>query len=143
HCRTRAEGYQEVVDWSRISRAAAAVRIPVCGNGGITCHADLARMRRETGARLAMVGRAALGDPWIFSGAHVTRAAAASFLVEYFDRLTGLGATPRGALGCVKQLVRYWTAGDLFGAGEERAEAIQRFLREPDPEVLLRFLRTK
>src|SRR6185436_12988849 len=132
HCRTRAEGYQESVDWGRIARAAAAVRIPVCGNGGIRSHGDLERMRRETGARLAMVGRAALGDPWIFSGRAVSEAEAAAFLVEYFDRLCASGATPRGALGCMKQLVRYWTAGDLFGRGDARTEAIQQFLRESD-----------
>jgi tRNA-dihydrouridine synthase len=143
HCRTRAEGYQESVDWSRIARAAAAVSIPVCGNGGIGSHRDLERMRHETGSRFAMIGRAALGDPWIFSGRRVSAAEAASFLVEYFDGLMAVGVTDRGALGCLKQLVRYWTAGDLFGTGETRIAEIQRFMRETDPHVLLNWLRAR
>jgi tRNA-dihydrouridine synthase len=141
HCRTRAERYCDEVDWSRIARAAGAVRIPVCGNGGILSHADLERMRRETGARYAMVGRAALGDPWIFSGRAVSSAEAAGFLLEYCDRLTAAGVPAAVAIGCVKQLVRFWTAGDLFGAGVERNAGIQRFLWEADPAVLVAWLR--
>jgi tRNA-dihydrouridine synthase len=137
HCRTRAEGYQESVDWRRIARAASAVRIPVCGNGGILRHSDLERMRRETGAELAMVGRAALGDPWIFSGARVSAADAAAFLVDYFEGLVADGASERGALGGVKQLVRHWTAGDLFGTGAERESAIAGFLRADDPRATM------
>jgi tRNA-dihydrouridine synthase len=141
HCRTRSEKYCDEVDWSRIARAASAVRIPVCGNGGIGSHADLERMRRETGARYAMVGRAALGDPWIFSGAAVGASDAAAFLAEYHDRLTAVGLAPSVAIGCVKQLVRFWTAGDLFGAGAARAEGIRRFLLETDGEKLVAWLR--
>ncbi|MBM3978124.1 MAG: tRNA-dihydrouridine synthase family protein, partial [Planctomycetes bacterium] len=96
HCRTRAELYQDEVDWGRIARAVAAVRIPVCGNGSVRTRADLERMRRETGAAFAMVGRAALGDPWVFGPRRATRAEAARFLLDYFERLIELGASPRG-----------------------------------------------
>ncbi len=137
HCRTRAEGYQEVVDWSRLARAAASVSIPVCGNGGVRVHADLERLRRETGCRYAMVGRAALGDPWIFSGTRVEAADAARFLLEYAEAL-GASGTCRasGAAGRVKQLLQFWTAGELLGG--QRGE----WLREADPERLLERLRT-
>lgn len=111
HCRTRAEGYCEEVDWSRIARAVGAVSIPVCGNGGVEVHADLERMRRETGCALVMVGRAALGDPWVFSGRRVDRAEALGFLVEYHDRMVAEGAPVHGAVGRVKQLLRTWRAG--------------------------------
>jgi nifR3 family TIM-barrel protein len=141
HCRTRAERFADEVDWTRIARAVAAVRIPVCGNGGIRSHADLHRMRRETGARFAMVGRAALGNPWIFGGAPVTAAEAAAFLVEYHDRLVATGLTPAGALGCVKQLVRFWTAGDLFGSGPAREDSIRAALCETGTSGLLARLR--
>ncbi len=131
HCRTRAEGYQPQVDWTRIARAVAAVAIPVCGNGGILAHADLARMRRETGARYAMVGRAACGDPWIFSGAPASAADAARFLLDYAATLADLGASPRGVAGRVKQLLVHWTAGGLTADGREG------WLRETDPGRLL------
>jgi tRNA-dihydrouridine synthase C len=141
HCRTRAERFCDEVDWSRIARAVSAVRVPVCGNGGIASRDDLHRMRRETGARYAMVGRAALGDPWIFSGVSVNAADAAAFLVDYFDGLVSLGLGPTTALGCLKQLVRFWTAGDLFGSGGLREVGIRRFLLEKNHAAALASLR--
>jgi hypothetical protein len=90
-----------------------------------------------------MVGRAALGDPWIFSGASVPASDAAAFLLEYHDGMSAEGTTARGAIGCVKQLVRYWTAGDLFGTGDRRTAAIGAFVRESDPAVLLAWLRVR
>jgi tRNA-dihydrouridine synthase C len=134
HCRTRAEAYQDEVDWTRLARAALAVSIPVCGNGGVNAHADLERLRRETGCQLAMVGRAACGDPWIFRGVRVTSADAARFLADYADTLKSLGASTKGAAGRVKQLLVHWTAGGLTGA-DEASRAL--WLREADPARLL------
>lgn len=129
HCRTRAEGYCEQVDWNRIARAVSAVSIPVCGNGGIARHADFEHMRRETGASFAMVGRGALADPWIFSGRCVDAGEAARFLVEYVDALRGTGgASLGGAVARVKQLLHFWTAGGLVD-GDRAA-----WLGERDPE---------
>lgn len=133
HCRTRAEAYCAEVDWERIARAVRAVSIPVCGNGGIGSRADFERMRNETGCRFVMVGRAALADPWIFSGARVDASEAARFLVEYAERLIATGgAGLRGAAGRVKQLLGYWTAGDLVHNGDRAS-----WLRESEPERLL------
>src|SRR5258706_388161 len=138
HCRTRAEGYQEAVDWGRLARAAASVSIPVCGNGGVRVHADLERLRRETGCRYAMVRRAALGDPWIFSGIEVDAAQAAQFLLEYAEALSAsAGVRPHGAAGRVKQLLQFWTAGALLGS--ERRE----WLRETEPARLFVRLRAQ
>ena len=131
HCRTRAEHYTPSVDWTRIARAVAAVDIPVCGNGGVGTHDDLERMRQETGCTYVMVGQAALGDPWIFSGRQASSAEAARFLLDYAAALRGRrSAGPRGAAGRVKQLLRHWTAGDL--ASEDRSS----WLSAPHPEGL-------
>ncbi len=136
HCRTRKEAYCESVDWSRIARAVRAVSIPVCGNGSVIVHADLERMRRETGAQYAMVGRGALADPWVFSGRAATRQEAAEFLLEYADVLRERhGAKLSGRAARIKQLLRYWTAADLLGA--ERTS----WLRESDPARLFERLR--
>ena len=122
HCRTREEHYCDEVDWTRIARAVAAVEIPVCGNGGVLTHADLERMRRETGCAYVMVGRAALGDPWIFSGVTVAREEAARFLVEYAELLRSRhGTAPRGRAGRVKQLLRHWVAGGLVPDDERES----------------------
>lgn len=118
HCRTRSEGYRDTADWERLRRAVAAVSIPVCGNGGVGTHADLARLRAETGCTYVMVGRAALGDPWIFSGREVGREEAAEFLLEYAAQLElRRGTRPAGR---IKQLLQHWTAGGLVANEEER-----------------------
>jgi tRNA-dihydrouridine synthase C len=117
HCRTRVEAYRDTADWERLRRAVAVVSIPVCGNGGVAGHADLARLRSETGCTYVMVGRAALGDPWIFGGRTVGRVEAARFLLEYAERLRAHhGASARMVAGRVKQLLHYWTAGSLCDA---------------------------
>ncbi len=113
HCRTRKEAYRDTANWDRLRRAVAAVSIPVCGNGGVEGHADLARLRAETGCAFVMVGRAAMADPWIFSGRKVGRSEAAAFLLEYTTRLQQDGANIKTRGGRVKQLLRYWTAGGL------------------------------
>ncbi len=113
HCRTRAEGYADTADWERLRRAVDAVDIPVCGNGGVDRHEDLARVRDETGCAYAMVGRGAMADPWIFSGREVDALEAARFLQEYAEQMERNGA-PRAALaGRLKQLLRHWRAGGL------------------------------
>lgn len=133
HCRTRAEFYSEAVEWERIARAVQAVSIPVCGNGGIAVHADLERMRAETGCRYVMVGQAALGDPWIFSGTPVSMADAAEFLIEYAELLAArAGKRPVRVAGRLKQLLTRWVAGGLVAPGDR-----QSWITERDPERLL------
>src|SRR5467141_3894920 len=66
HGRTRAQGYAGAADWNVIGEVAAAVPIPVIGNGDLATAADVAKRRRETGIAGAMIGRAAMSTPWIF-----------------------------------------------------------------------------
>jgi tRNA-dihydrouridine synthase B len=66
HGRTRAQGYAGAADWNVIAEVAAAVPIPVIGNGDLTSAMDVAKRRRETGIAGAMIGRAAMSAPWIF-----------------------------------------------------------------------------
>ena len=66
HGRTRAQGYSGGADWSVIGEVAAAIPIPVIGNGDLASSADVAKRRRETKIAGAMIGRAAMSTPWIF-----------------------------------------------------------------------------
>ncbi|MDR3229236.1 MAG: tRNA dihydrouridine synthase DusB [Puniceicoccales bacterium] len=66
HGRTKVQGYGGVADWDAIARVVAAVRVPVVGNGDIRDGATAAQRLRESGVAGLMVGRAALGNPWLF-----------------------------------------------------------------------------
>ena len=66
HGRTRAQGYAGEADWEVIDAVARAVKIPVIGNGDITCGADVLRRRQETAVSGVMIGRAAMQNPWVF-----------------------------------------------------------------------------
>lgn len=66
HGRTRERMYMPPADWNAIKEVKNAVRIPVTGNGDVFSPEDAKRMYEETGVDFIMVGRAALGRPWIF-----------------------------------------------------------------------------
>lgn len=67
HGRTREQMYAPPVDWEIIRRVKEAVDIPVIGNGDVTSAAQAAALYEQTGCDLVMVGRGALGAPWLFA----------------------------------------------------------------------------
>jgi nifR3 family TIM-barrel protein len=68
HGRTRAQGYGGHANWEAIAEIKAAVSIPVIGNGDIKTPKDKDQMLAQTGCDAVMIGRAAIGNPWIFCG---------------------------------------------------------------------------
>lgn len=66
HGRTREQFYSGNANWSVIAKVKRAVDIPVIGNGDVVDAESALRMMDETGCDFVMVGRGALGNPWIF-----------------------------------------------------------------------------
>lgn len=67
HGRTRAQMYAPPVDLEAIAQVKANIQIPVIGNGDIFTPEDAKKMYDSTGCDFIMIGRGAMGNPWIFS----------------------------------------------------------------------------
>lgn len=65
HARTRAQGYSGHADWNIIKEVKQSVKIPVIGNGDIKTPIDAKKMLDMTKCDAVMIGRSALGNPWI------------------------------------------------------------------------------
>lgn len=66
HGRTRTQLYSGKADLAIIGEVKASVSVPVVGNGDIRCAADALTMRKQTGCDGVMVGRGAVGNPFVF-----------------------------------------------------------------------------
>jgi nifR3 family TIM-barrel protein len=67
HARTKDQGYTGQADWDAIAEIKQNVSIPVIGNGDVTKISDIEKMKTHTNCDGVMIGRGAIGNPWIFS----------------------------------------------------------------------------
>ena len=68
HARTKEQGHQGEVDLAALGEIKQTLTVPVIGNGGIQCVDDIKNMQNQTDCDGVMIGRAAIYNPWIFSG---------------------------------------------------------------------------
>ncbi|WP_027482235.1 tRNA dihydrouridine synthase [Deinococcus pimensis] len=101
HGRTAAQRYTGEADWEAVARVAASVRVPVVGSGDVVSAADV-HARRTLGVAGVMVGRGAVGNPWLFREAaggegagHADRVAGALRHARLFLDFYGPGASLR------------------------------------------------
>lgn len=69
HGRTRQQQYAGQADYAAIARVREKLSIPVIANGDVFAPEDAPRILRETGCAGLMIGRGAMGNPWLFRGA--------------------------------------------------------------------------
>jgi nifR3 family TIM-barrel protein len=67
HARTRQQKFGGRADWDHVARLVARLEIPVIGNGDVRDGAGYAELVRHTGCHAVMVGRGAVGAPWLFA----------------------------------------------------------------------------
>lgn len=66
HARTRKQGYSGEANWKIIKKVKESVNIPVIGNGDVISPEKALEMLETTGCDAVMIGRACIGNPWIF-----------------------------------------------------------------------------
>ncbi len=132
HGRTRDQMYAPPVDWDCIRDVKQAVRVPVIGNGDVTSAQSAAALYEHSGCDLVMVGRGALGAPWIFSQieAYLTheRLLPPPPLAKRLDilcRQVALAASLKGERCALLQARKHasWYMRELRGAAVFRGEA--------------------
>jgi nifR3 family TIM-barrel protein len=143
HPRTRAQGYAGEADWSVIADLRRHVRSMILiGNGDVKAPVDAVRMRETTGCDLVMIGRGALGNPWIFrqlEGGPPPDAEERCHVVlgHFRAHVTFVG----NALAAVRSFRKHlsWYSHGLRGAAAFRAEVNQLIQPEQVELTVRRF----
>ncbi len=110
HPRTASQGFSGRSDWSVIAEVKAALKIPVIGNGDVETPDDVSAMIDSTGCDAVMIGRSALGNPWIFRNALRLRAGEGTELANPEEK----DAAHRGAPGVLCGAVRRGDGGEVL-----------------------------
>ena len=151
HPRTRAQGYAGKADWRVIAhiKQRFGTAFAVLGNGDVHSPTDAARMQAQTACDFVMVGRAALGNPWVFrellGGPPPTPAERCQVAWQHFEaHATWLGNTEAAVRSFRKQWA-YYSHG-LEGASAFRAAVFRitepRALRQATEAFFMQARRT-
>ncbi|HXX32792.1 MAG TPA: tRNA dihydrouridine synthase DusB [Myxococcaceae bacterium] len=141
HPRTRAQGYAGEADWSVIADLVRRRRrMAILGNGDVKTPADARRMLEATGCDLVMIGRGALGNPWIFrqlrGGAEPTPAERRDVVLGHLRAHVVFVGEPLAAVRSFRKHLG-WYAHGLRGAAGFRAE-VNRLAALDDVEEAVR-----
>ncbi|MBI9048337.1 MAG: tRNA-dihydrouridine synthase family protein [Anaerolineaceae bacterium] len=136
HARTRVQQYGGKADWDSIASLVDAVTIPVIGNGDIQHSNQITELISYTGCNAVMIGRAAIGNPWIFQkekqeqisnqDRYLTMKDHLDLMVEYYEH--------RGIILFRKHLKKYLSIPDIS------KESIQKAFTFTNPDQLAQYL---
>jgi tRNA-dihydrouridine synthase len=139
HGRTRNQFYKGAADWRAIAAVRAAISIPLVANGDCASLADAREMLAQSGADAVMIGRAAIGRPWLvgeigagLSGAEDWRAPGPAekqrAALSHFDHLIAAFGPDKGVRHARKHLAAYadFAAADGCGLGPQQRAALTR-----------------
>ena len=130
HPRTRAQLFTGIAPWEVIASVVAAVAIPVIGNGDVRDRDGARRMLAETGCAAVMIGRGALGAPWVFCAEPPDRKARARIIRRHVDLMLA-HLPPHLALIQMKKHLAWYSSG-LPGSAPVR----QSIFGQTDPDAV-------
>ena len=152
HGRTRQQFYKGRADWAAIRAVRERVTIPLVANGDCASPQDAAEMLRQSGADAAMIGRAAVGRPWLVGDvahylshaverpalpAHVRLAAA----LEHYETLLSAFGVAQGLRHARKHLAAYVEYSCRLAGAPVDVEARLRIVTSDDPAAVRAMLR--
>lgn len=116
HARTRRQEYSGVADWDAIADIKSRLSIPVIGNGDVVSLDKARHMIKMTGCDAVMIGRAAIGNPWVFCGRakdNVDRAELVNIIQEHISGMEDLYGPKIGVTLFRKHLSKYLSLSRL------------------------------
>ncbi|WP_395664673.1 tRNA dihydrouridine synthase DusB [Methylocella sp.] len=147
HGRTRSQFYDGVADWGAIRAVREAVSIPLVANGDCSGLDDAREMLRASGADAVMIGRAAVGRPWLVGAAarglaggparEPSAEARREAACEHYDELLRLFGREQGVRHARKHLAAYAQWSGSPRAVELRADLV----KADDPREVMRLLK--
>lgn len=138
HPRTRAQGYSGNADWSIIADVKKNISIPLIGNGDVHGIADAQKLMALSGCELVMIGRAALGNPWIFRalngkpGAQATPQERQALILRHLQAHRDFHEDDLRAIRSFRTHLVWYSRG-LIGASAFRMKA----MGPEDPEAVI------
>lgn len=133
HPRTRTQGFSGHSDWGLLPEVKRACSVPLIGSGDVKTPEDALRMFEETGVDAVMIGRGAIGNPWLFERANAliasgemppepTLAERLGSAIEHLDLMVEAKGEKRGVMEMRKHLVA--SLKGFPGAVELRRELV-------------------
>jgi nifR3 family TIM-barrel protein len=150
HGRTRSQFYAGAADWAAIRPVGAAVCIPVVANGDCRSAQDARKMLEESGAQAVMIGRAALGQPWLvgdiayylskgYERSAPSREARRAAALEHYAGLLAIYGNAQGLRHARKHLAAYADVAAQANGGLD-PESRRRLVRSEDANEVLGLL---
>jgi tRNA-dihydrouridine synthase B len=142
HGRTKEQGYAGRADWLAIAEVKASVRIPVLANGDVRTVADIAAIKAATACDGVLIGRGAVGNPWIFAARDIASVSwperqavmrqHLAAMVDYYGERVGVILFRKHVVRYILEMGDATTLRPLLVAGET-AEAVLAVLAQWSP----------